>query len=366
MENVGLSKGKLALFANKRVLITGHTGFKGAWLAYWLKEIGADVLGYALHPQEHQKLFGLLDLEKSITHHVGDVRDFSSLQRLFDSFQPEFCFHLAAQPLVRASYQDPRLTFETNIGGTINVLEIARQTPSLRALVCITSDKCYFNKEWVWGYRENDELGGLDPYSASKAAAEMVYQGYSHSFFSSSICGTATVRAGTVIGGGDWSPDRIVPDCIKALSQHKPIVLRNPKATRPWQHVLEPLSGYLLLAANLYREPQSYSGSWNFGPRTDSVATVEDLAHKMIACWGSGEIQISGTPQDWHEAGLLQVNCDKAHQKLGWYPRWNFEQTVRHTMEWYKQADDGEAVRKITKSQIDQYVETQCEKDIFR
>lgn len=356
MENLGVKSVFANFYANKRVFITGHTGFKGAWLAFWLQEMGAEVCGYALEPQPQQKLFDLLGLEKNINHIIGDVRDYSRLKDAFEAFRPDLCFHLAAQPLVRFSYLEPRYTFETNICGTINVLEVARQSSSfLRSLVCITSDKCYYNKEWIWGYRENDEIGGVDPYSASKAAAEMVFRGYQHSFFASPETGVATVRAGNVIGGGDWSADRIVPDCIRALEQNEPIILRNPQATRPWQHVLEPLSGYLLLASKLAAEPVKYSGSWNFGPRADSVATVEALARKMLEYWGCGEVQIAGSPQDWHEAGLLQLNCEKAHQLLGWVPRWNFDETVKETATWYKQIRRGEPALAVTREQIRDY-----------
>ena len=244
----------LAAFAGKRVLVTGDTGFKGSWLCMWLHRLGAEVTGFALPPKLDIDHFNLLRLDRVIRHVDGDIRDLPALQRAFEEFQPEILFHLAAQSLVRYSYDEPKLTFDTNVGGSINVLECVRATPSLRAVVYVTSDKCYRNKEWIWGYRENDELGGRDPYSASKAAAELVFSAYVDSYFAQrSALGIASVRAGNVIGGGDWAADRIVPDSIKSLQAHQPILLRNPNATRPWQHVLEPLSGYLVLASQALR-----------------------------------------------------------------------------------------------------------------
>lgn len=281
------------IYKNKRVLITGHTGFKGSWLAIWLKELGADVVGYSLDPPSEPNNFEATRLREKITHIHGDIRDLDRLMETFKKYQPEFVFHLAAQPLVRLSYNEPKMTFDTNIGGTVNVFEAVRKTPSVKVLVNITSDKCYENKEWVWGYRENDPMGGHDPYSASKGCAELVFSAYLKSFFSQNAAqksgdmtqlreqlgscpqistsgprlGAASARAGNVIGGGDWGTDRLVPDCIRALSRHQPIGIRSPKAVRPWQHVLEPLGGYLLLGAALWQDPQKYSGAWNFGPR---------------------------------------------------------------------------------------------------
>lgn len=347
-----------SIFRGKRVLITGDTGFKGSWLSLWLHELGADVVGYAL-PAEHEKGLFLSAKLQTLIHHIdGDIRDVQSLVRLTKEFQPEFLFHLAAQSLVRRSYQEPKLTFDTNVGGSVNVLEVVRATSSLRSVVYITSDKCYLNKEWIWGYRESDELGGHDPYSASKSAAEMVFYAYSSSFFKNrSNLGIASTRAGNVIGGGDWSADRIVPDSVRALGAGEPIQVRNPDSTRPWQHVLEPLSGYLLLAANLSRSPQAFNGSWNFGPRSESIQPVRALVERIIHHWGQGILQIHNDLDAPHEARLLQLNCDKAFHKLSWMPRWNFERTISETVHWYREVHEGRSAREISRKQVIDYME---------
>jgi len=341
-------------FANKKVLITGHTGFKGSWLALLLNEMGADVLGFALPPATVDNHFDLLGLDKKIKHVVGDIRDASLLASTMNKFQPEFVFHLAAQALVRPSYDDPAATFSTNVIGSVNLLDAVRFCESVRSLVYITSDKCYENVEWIWGYRENDQLGGRDPYSASKAAAEIVFSSYECSFYEQRpLLGAATTRAGNVIGGGDWAVDRIIPDCIRAIEAGDPICLRNPGATRPWQHVLEPLSGYLLLAERLYEEPQSWGGSWNFGPSTThEVRTVQNVAEVIIGHLGKGSIEIIESETQVHEAHLLQLNCDKAHQLLGWYPRWHVEKTLEATAIWYKTIMNGGNAEQITGAQI--------------
>jgi CDP-glucose 4,6-dehydratase len=347
------------IFKNKKVLVTGDTGFKGSWLAYWLHHLGAKVFGFALPPERDYDHYAALGLEKLIHHKDGDVREFTQVQNFIKKIQPEFVFHLAAQPLVRKSYNEPKLTFDTNVGGSINILEAVRLTPSVKVLIAITSDKCYKNKEWCWGYRENDELGGKDPYSASKAAAEIVYSAYQDSFFNDRPqFGSASVRAGNVIGGGDWSTDRIVPDCIRALENNKPIELRNPSATRPWQHVLEPLSGYLLLASRMYEKPKQFGGPYNFGPESREMHTVNDIANELISVWGAGKIKITKKDSDPPEAGLLHLNCDKAHHDLGWYPRWNFTRTVEQTAKWYKSVKEGENAESITRQQIIEYMES--------
>ncbi|MCX5814628.1 MAG: CDP-glucose 4,6-dehydratase [Proteobacteria bacterium] len=336
------------VYRNKRVLITGHTGFKGSWLAIWLKELGADVIGYSLDPPSEPNNFEATKLQEKITHIHGDIRDLDRLMEAFKKYQPEFVFHLAAQPLVRLSYEEPKLTFDTNVGGTVNVFEAVRKTQSVKALVNITSDKCYENREWVWGYREDDALGGHDPYSASKGCAELVFSAYLKSFFSKNAeqvraIGAASARAGNVIGGGDWGADRLVPDCIRALSCHQPIGIRNPHAVRPWQHVLEPLGGYLLLGAALRQDPQKYSGAWNFGPDDGSHLTVAEMANRLIKYWGDGSWEDSGTdfksvPQGdaLHEANLLKLNCDKAHAGLNWHSVLTIDECLQMTAEWYK------------------------------
>lgn len=351
---------ELDIFQGKKVLVTGHTGFKGSWLSMWLHHLGAEVTGYALPPENANDHFNLLQLDRMIRHIEGDIRDFDHLQQVMNDTQPEFIFHLAAQSLVRLSYESPKMTFDTNVGGSVNLLEAARQCPSVRSLIYVTTDKCYWNNEWIWGYRENDALGGRDPYSASKAAAEMVFTAYLESFIKNRPdFGAASVRAGNVIGGGDWARDRIVPDCIASLLEGRPISIRNPAATRPWQHVLEPLFGYLLLAARLYAEPDRYSGPWNFGPRGGSIRNVEQLARGIIELWGDGSIEYNMDSEAPHEANVLQLNCDKAHHLLGWQPCWGFATTLQHTIEWYRGLQRGEPAQRLTLDQIELYTRNQ-------
>ena len=340
-------------FSGRRVFITGHTGFKGTWLTSLLIELGAEVMGFALPPTTTVNHFDLLGLQKKIKHVLGDICDASLLANTLNEFQPEFVFHLAAQALVRPSYDNPLSTFSTNVMGSLNLLDAVRRCESVRSLVYITSDKCYENVEWIWGYRENDQLGGRDPYSASKAAAEIVFSSYARSYFDQrASLGAATTRAGDVIGGGDWAVDRIIPDCIRAIEAGEPIRLRNPGATRPWQHVLEPLAGYLLLGARLYDKPKRWGGSWNFGPSAQDVRTVQNVADVIIRHLGKGCIEIVESQSQVHEARLLQLNCDKAHQMLGWYPRWNAEQTFEATALWYKCIMNGGNAEEITHAQI--------------
>lgn len=347
-----------SIFKNKKVFITGDTGFKGSWLSLWLKELGADVLGYALPPDSADCNFSKLKLNTLIKHIDGDIRDLEHMRSVINEFKPEFVFHLAAQAIVRESYADPKYTFDTNVSGSVNLLECVRHSDSVKVCVYVTSDKCYKNKEWIWGYRESDELGGHDPYSASKAAAEIVFSSYVDSFFrEKKQIGIASVRAGNVIGGGDWSKDRIIPDCIRALKNNEPIILRRPLSTRPWQHVLEPLSGYLTVAAKLYNEPKEFSGSWNFGPKVETSRTVEELANKIIEKWGAGKIEKPVLDKQPHEANLLQLNCDKASILLHWRPRWGFDTTVNETVAWYRKMVDGEPIIEITRQQIKKYME---------
>lgn len=349
----------VASLRGKRILLTGDTGFKGSWLALWLAEADAEVYGYALPPLREEDHFNLLGLCNRIHHCDGDIRDRDRLNSFFKQAQPEVVFHLAAQALVRESYQNPKATFDTNIGGSVNLLECVRETSSVKTLIYVTSDKCYRNREWIWGYRENDELGGRDPYSASKAAAEIVFSAYGDSFFASRPnFGYASVRAGNVIGGGDWSSDRIIPDCFRSVYNSEPILLRNPQSTRPWQHVLEPLSGYLTLAGALAENPQQYSGTWNFGPCEESNRTVKELVQAVVEIWGSGQINLIQQNSNWHEAGLLHLNCDKSHHQLGWRPQWNFEQTVTETVDWYQSFSEGQSMSQKSIYQIQRYMET--------
>ena len=344
-------------YKGKTVLITGASGFKGSWLAYWLTELDAKVIGYSFPPLTEEDHFNLLNLNYKITHIEADILNLKKLHEVFDRYQPEIVFHLAAQALVRFSYDEPKLTFDTNVAGSVNVLEVVRATKSVKSMVYVTSDKAYKNKEWTWGYRENDELGGHDPYSASKAAAEILFSSYNDSFFSKNdSIGVGTVRAGNVIGGGDWALDRIIPDCIKSLRIDNPIIIRNPHATRPWQHVLEPLSGYLLLGIRLYEDPNKYSGAWNFGPDIKSIRTVKELADKVVSIFGKGEIDLQYDKNASHEASILHLNCDKSNTKLSWYPTWGFDATIERTVNWYIGYLNGENPQNLTLRDIDEFL----------
>ena len=336
----------LNIYKGKTVLITGHTGFKGSWLAIWLKELGADVVGYSLDPPSDPNNFEATKLQDKITHIHGDIRDLDRLIETFKKYQPEFVFHLAAQPLVLLSYDEPKLTFDTNIGGSVIVFEAVRLTPGVKVLVNITSDKCYENKECSQGYRENDPMGGHDPYSTSKGCAELVFSAYLKSFFSAStvqkdLIGAASARAGNVIGGGDWGRDRLIPDCIRALSKDQTIGIRNPGAVRPWQHVLEPLGGYLWLGALLRESPNKYSGAWNFGPDESSHLTVAEMADRLIKYWGDGSWEDFSDQQSLHEAHLLKLNCDKAHAVLNWHSVLTIDECLNMTADWYKEFYSG-------------------------
>jgi CDP-glucose 4,6-dehydratase len=329
-------------YDGKAVLVTGHTGFKGSWLAIWLGALGARVVGYALAP-ETPSLFEQAGLAARLTHVEGDVTDYDHLRAVMAEEQPDYVFHLAAQALVRPSYSDPRRTYETNVLGTVNVLEAIRHTPSVRAAVIVTSDKCYENREWEYAYRENDALGGFDPYSSSKGCAELVTAGYRNSFFNGeSAARIASARAGNVVGGGDWAVDRIVPDCIRALSRGVPIEVRNPGAVRPWQFVLEPLSGYLWLGSQLVTQGQAVAGAWNFGPNPQGNVPVREVADRMVRHWGSGswrgpDVEAAGP----HEARFLRLDCTKAANGLHWMPVYDIERTLEVTTRWYREQAQG-------------------------
>lgn len=350
------------VFKGKTVLVTGHTGFKGSWLSLWLLELGAKVIGYALDPYTEKDNFVVTDLSKKMVDIRGDVRDYQKLLSVIKIHKPEMIFHLAAQPLVRVSYLNPRETYETNIMGTVNVLEAVRQTNSVKVLMVITSDKCYENKEWLWGYRENDPMGGRDPYSSSKGSAELVISAYTSSFFSPDSIekhgiSVASVRAGNVIGGGDWAQDRLLPDCFKAFMENKPICVRHPQAIRPWQHVIDPLSGYLFLAKSMYTQPGRFEGAWNFGPDRDSCITVEELVSKVISFWGK-QSRIEFSPvNNLHESILLTLDTSKSRFYLGWKPLFTINKAVELTVDWYKAfslADIGD-LYSINVKQIKQY-----------
>ena len=329
--------------SGKTVLVTGHTGFKGSWLCIWLNQLGARVLGYALEPYTDKDNFTVARVESKVTSNIGDIADYGKLKRVFDDYQPEIVFHMAAQPLVRLSYKQPKSTYDTNVGGTVNLLECCRLTDSVKVIINVTSDKCYENKEWVWGYRENDPVGGYDPYSSSKACSEIITSAYRSAFFDAVEHGKAisTVRAGNVIGGGDWREDRLVPDCVKSLQSNEPIRVRSPMSVRPWQHVLEPLYGYLLLASKMYQDRQRYSGAWNFGPDHKSAITVEELVKTLIGHWGRGDYKdISrAESREPHETRMLFLDISKAITDLGWIPILTISEAIEYTVSWYKASD---------------------------
>jgi len=325
------------VFRGQTVLVTGDTGFKGSWLAIWLLDLGANVVGFSLPPKTVKDNFVLCGLSDKIAHIDGDVRKYDRVQTVFSEYQPTIVFHLSAQALVLSSYKEPLYTYGTNIMGTANVLEAARHEPCVEAVVNVTSDKCYENKEWVHSYRETDPLGGEDPYSASKAASEIITQSYTSSFFKNDDCAAiASARAGNVIGGGDWAANRIFPDCVRALTDDTAIIIRHPNAVRPWQHVIEPLSGYLTLAARLYTDGVRYSGAWNFGPSTKNMVTVKQLVEEVIKQWGQGSYAMADFTDDQKEAGLLSLDISKAVNSLGWQPVLDLIQTVQLTIEEYK------------------------------
>ena len=349
-------------YNGKRVLVTGHTGFKGSWLSIWLHELGAEVIGIGLDPFTERDNYVLSGIGNKIKADIrADIRDGERMKEIFSEYQPEIVFHLAAQPLVRLSYDKPVETYETNVMGTINIMEAIRSTDSVKVAVMITTDKCYENKEQIWGYRENEPMGGYDPYSSSKGAAEIAISSWRRSFFNPADYGKkhhvsiASVRAGNVIGGGDWALDRIIPDCIKALEAGKDIDIRSPKAIRPWQHVLEPLSGYMLLAQKMWDEPTKYCEGWNFGPLPESISTVWEVANKVVENYGSGKLNDVSDPNALHEAKLLMLDISKAKFLLGWEPRMNISQCVELTVDWYKRYRS-EDVYVLCLKQINKYL----------
>lgn len=346
-------------FHQRRVLVTGHTGFKGAWLSQWLLDLGAEVHGCALAPDTTPSLFDLLGLERRLTsHRIVDVRDGAAVHNAVAAIRPEIVLHLAAQPLVRLSYREPAATWATNVQGTVHLLEALRAVGGVRACVVVTSDKCYENREQVWGYRESEAMGGHDPYSSSKGAAEIAVSSWRRSFFQDPTgLRLASGRAGNVIGGGDWSADRIVVDFVKAIAAGQPLRLRNPGATRPWQHVLEPLSGYLWLAARLLGDDgPRFTEGWNFGPADASVTAVKDLAERLVAAWGTGIVETPGNAGQPHEAGLLKLDVSKAAAHLAWKGVWDVQRTAEETVAWYKAHHQGDAdMHALTQQQIAAY-----------
>jgi CDP-glucose 4,6-dehydratase len=348
------------IYKGRRVFITGHTGFKGSWLCLLLNNLGAEVVGYALEPPTIPSLFKEARIKELITSYTGDIRDYEKLLKVMLSTRPEIVIHMAAQPLVRESYKNPLDTYSINVMGTVNLMEACRHSKSVRAIVNVTTDKCYENKEWHWGYRENEPMGGYDPYSNSKGCSELVTSAYRNSFFNPKEydqhkIALASARAGNVIGGGDWAADRLIPDFIRAISKGEKVRIRSPFAIRPWQHVLEPLTGYLRLGAKLYKEGVIYAQGWNFGPDDCDARNVEWITNMICQLWGNGaSYEIDTNPQP-HEANYLKLDCSKAKAELNWQPRWDIQTSLRSIVEWNKAYIEGNDMRKITNDQIDQY-----------
>lgn len=357
MEALGLNR---AFWHQKRVFVTGHTGFKGSWLSLWLQKLGAHVHGYALDANTTPSLFRVARVEQSMDSIIGDIRDGQKLTEAVKRAKPDVLIHMAAQPLVRYSYTHPVETYATNVIGTVNVLEAVRQTPSIKAVVNVTTDKCYENREWVWGYRESEPLGGHDPYSSSKACSELVTASYRQSYFHESKyrehgVALASGRAGNVIGGGDWSEDRLVPDFFRAIGNGQALRVRNPRSIRPWQHVLEPLSGYLLLAEKLYSEGPTFAEAWNFGPDESDAIAVEAVIQRISNLWGNGASWVADDSSHPHEAHYLKLDCSKVRQVLGWRPRWRIDEALNLTVKWHQAHNRGEDMRAVTSAQIDSY-----------
>ncbi|MDU3336063.1 CDP-glucose 4,6-dehydratase [Paraclostridium bifermentans] len=345
------------IYKDKVVLVTGHTGFKGSWLTIWLELLGAKVIGYSLEPNTNPSLFKVCELENDIVSILGDIRDEKNLHIVIEKYKPEIVFHMAAQPLVRDSYENPKETYEINVMGCISLFEAIRKTKSVKTIVNITTDKCYENKEWVYGYRENDPMGGYDPYSSSKACVELLTNSYRKSFFEDKGVEISTVRAGNVIGGGDWAKDRLIPDIAKSIISNNDICIRNPNAIRPWQHVLEPLSGYLWLGALMIEGNNNYSDGWNFGPENVDILSVKEILDLTIGIWGRGSYALD-LSKNVHEANLLKLDISKAKSKLGWRPLYNSNQAIAETVEWYKTyyQDSNINMKKFTINQIKKYV----------
>ncbi|WP_425254700.1 CDP-glucose 4,6-dehydratase [Janthinobacterium sp. NFX145] len=352
-----------AFWQGKRVFLTGHTGFKGGWLSLWLQQLGADVTGYALEAPTTPSLFEVANVAHGMQSVIGDVRDGDAVKRAMAAARPDIVIHMAAQPLVRYSYVNPVETYSTNVMGVVNVLEAVRATPGVRAVVNVTSDKCYENREWPWGYRENEAMGGYDPYSNSKGCAELVTAGYRSSFFHADKYAEHGIalgsgRAGNVIGGGDWALDRLIPDMLRAIGAGESVMIRNPHAIRPWQHVLEPLSGYLTLAEKLYTEGPVHAEGWNFGPHDTDAKPVEWIIERMTQEWGAGASWSLDGQDHPHEATYLKLDCSKARGQLGWHPRWDIGQTIAKIVEWHKACDQGADMRAMTLAQIATYQNT--------
>ena len=345
----------LNFYKGKKVLVTGHTGFKGSWMCKVLTNMGAEVAGYSLNPPTNPSLFEIAEIEKDIKSYIGDIRDLKKLKAVFDEFQPEIVLHLAAQPIVRDSYKDPVYTYETNVMGTVNILECVRNSESVKSFLNVTTDKVYENKEWCWGYRENEPLDGYDPYSNSKSCSELVTHSYKNSFFKDSDIAISTARAGNVIGGGDFANDRIVPDCIRAAEKKEDIIVRNPHSTRPYQHVLEPLAAYLLIAMKQY-EDKSYAGFYNVGPDESDCITTGNLVDTFCAKWGEGLKWVNKYDGGPHEANFLKLDCSKLKSTFGWKPHWNLDTAIEMTVEWTKCWLSGGNIRECMDKEIEKFL----------
>jgi len=366
MEDMGMKKN---FWKNKKVLITGHTGFKGCWLSLWLQKNGAEVIGYSLPAPTNPSLFSISGLENLICSVTGDVRDLNKLKDVIKTHKPDIVFHMAAQPLVRLSYKNPIETLETNVIGTANLLEAVRASESVKVVVNITSDKCYENKEWEFGYKETDPMGGYDPYSCSKGCAELVTSAYRRSFFQESNIGIASARAGNVIGGGDWAEDRLIPDIFKSILSNQKLLIRNPKSIRPWQHVLEPLRGYLMLAEKLWDNPQEFSQGWNFGPNEQDTLQVIEIVNKISSMWDESFEYELNKEKTYHEANYLKLDCSLSKVKLGWKPLFAIDDSVKITIEWFKAYKNSENIYEFTINQINSYekrIEESDEKELLQ
>jgi CDP-glucose 4,6-dehydratase len=358
VESLEISKGKVdaSFWKGKKVYLTGHTGFKGTWMSLWLQDMGAIVKGYSLDVNTKPALFIEANVAEKMESEIGDIRNLELLTDSMVSFGPDILIHMAAQPLVRLSYQEPVDTYTTNVIGTVNVLEAARKCSDLKAIVSVTTDKCYENKEWDWGYRESEPMGGYDPYSSSKGCAELVTSAYRRSFFSSEgSASLASARAGNVIGGGDWAEDRLIPDILRAFEKSKPVVIRNPLSTRPWQHVLEPLSGYLVLAQELFLNGDNFAEGWNFGPKDEDCKPVSWILDKMVESWGGNASWSLDKKNNPHEAGFLKLDCSKAASRLKWKPKWNLQLTLRSIVDWHQIYSNGGDIKKQCLKEINTY-----------
>jgi len=349
----------ISFWKDKKVFVTGHTGFKGSWISLWLQSMGATLTGFALAPPSNPSLFEVAHVAEGMVSLEGDIRDLNHLQAAMTEHQPEIVIHMAAQSLVRYSYENPVETYATNVMGTVNLLEAIRHTPSVKAVVVITSDKCYENREWVWSYRENEAMGGYDPYSNSKGCAELVTSAYRQSFFNKDggIVSVATARAGNVIGGGDWAEDRLIPDMVRAVAEKRPVLIRSPHAVRPWQHVLEPLSGYLLLAEKLYNSGSDCTEGWNFGPNDSDAKPVQWIVDQFTRLWGEGASWVLDEAVHPHEAHYLKLDCSKASMRLGWQPQWSLSYALENIAGWYKAYQENQDMRDFSLNQIAKFQE---------